>query len=266
VTIGGRQLLGRGRTADIYEWDDGRAVRLEQPGIGRSVAESSRAALASAREAGAPCPAVFDVVEVDGRVGLVMERIDGPDMLNDFAAHPWRLAAYARALADLHAAIVSTPAPMSAHPVRPDLRRQLDDDAIPRPIADVARGLLDVLPDGDRLVHGDFHPGNVLLGPSGPVVIDWENLGAGDPAEDHARTSLLLRHADPPHAAAPLRFLVAGGRRAFARLYERAFRSRVPVAPDATRRWLYVLAAARLSLQIEPERARLLALLANLRQ
>jgi aminoglycoside phosphotransferase (APT) family kinase protein len=33
-------------------------------------------------------------------------------------------------------------------------------------------------------VHGDCQPGNVLLGASGPVVIDWEFARIGDPRED----------------------------------------------------------------------------------
>jgi aminoglycoside phosphotransferase (APT) family kinase protein len=34
------------------------------------------------------------------------------------------------------------------------------------------------------LVHGDCQPGNVLLGASGPMVIDWEFARIGDPRED----------------------------------------------------------------------------------
>jgi Phosphotransferase enzyme family len=34
----------------------------------------------------------------------------------------------------------------------------------------------------------DFHPENVLLSPSGPVVIDWTNARCGDPPLDVAMT------------------------------------------------------------------------------
>jgi len=36
--------------------------------------------------------------------------------------------------------------------------------------------------DGDSIVHLDLHPLNVILGPKGPVVIDWTNAARGDPA------------------------------------------------------------------------------------
>src|SRR5512134_466847 len=33
------------------------------------------------------------------------------------------------------------------------------------------------------LIHGDLHPGQVLVS-DGPVLLDWERAGAGDPEED----------------------------------------------------------------------------------
>lgn len=33
-------------------------------------------------------------------------------------------------------------------------------------------------------VHGDPHTGNTVLGPDGPVLVDWGDLTAGDPASD----------------------------------------------------------------------------------
>jgi aminoglycoside phosphotransferase (APT) family kinase protein len=41
---------------------------------------------------------------------------------------------------------------------------------------------------GDRLLHLDLHPANVILSPAGPVVVDWTNARRGDPAFDVALT------------------------------------------------------------------------------
>ncbi len=51
------------------------------------------------------------------------------------------------------------------------------------PIAAVARRLQD---RASCLVHGDFSPKNVLLGPAGLWVIDWETAHVGDPTFDLA--------------------------------------------------------------------------------
>lgn len=39
---------------------------------------------------------------------------------------------------------------------------------------------------GEVLCHGDFWPGNLLRGPSGWVVLDWEDVHLGDPGRDLA--------------------------------------------------------------------------------
>jgi aminoglycoside phosphotransferase (APT) family kinase protein len=45
---------------------------------------------------------------------------------------------------------------------------------------------------GDRLLHLDLHPENVVLGAAGPVVVDWTNARGGDPALDVALTWIIL--------------------------------------------------------------------------
>jgi len=51
-----------------------------------------------------------------------------------------------------------------------------------------------------RLLHGDLHPGNVVLSAAGPVLIDWTNAGTGRSAHDTATTWLVVgcfAHPDP---------------------------------------------------------------------
>jgi len=42
---------------------------------------------------------------------------------------------------------------------------------------------------GRVVCHGDVHPGNVLMSPTGPLLIDWDLLCAANPAWDHAMLS-----------------------------------------------------------------------------
>ena len=43
------------------------------------------------------------------------------------------------------------------------------------------------------VIHGDFHPDNILLRPDGSaVVVDWTSLGVGDPRKDLAWTLCLM--------------------------------------------------------------------------
>jgi Ser/Thr protein kinase RdoA (MazF antagonist) len=160
------------------------------------------------REHGFPVPRVERAEGPD----IVMERVDGPSMLADAARRPWTMAAHARTLARLHQQLHAIAAPSW-------LARRLGD--------------------GDALLHLDLHPDNVLLGPDGPVVIDWPNAAAGPAAADVAHTWLVTATATPPGSRAR-RALVAVGRGIFLRSFLRPFdRAEVVAAlPAVVDRWL----------------------------
>ena len=118
---------------------------------------------------------------------------------------------------------------------------------------------LEGLPAGDRLLHGDFHPANLLRGTNGYVVIDWTNGMRGDPAADVARTILLLgggKLADGTPVV--VRVLAPLVRRSLLASYLGAYARELPLDRDLVDRWLPVWAAARLAEDIDAEREFLL--------
>jgi len=114
---------------------------------------------------------------------------------------------------------------------------------------------IDGLPDGDRLLHGDFHPANLLRGRNGYVVIDWTNGMKGGPAADVARTILLMgggKLADGTPVV--IRVIAPVARRLLLASYLRAYGREGDLDRDLVDRWLPVWAAVRLSEDIEAER------------
>jgi aminoglycoside phosphotransferase (APT) family kinase protein len=90
---------------------------------------------------------------------------------------------------------------------------------------------LQVLEDGDRLCHADFHPFNVLGSPDAPTVVDWVDASRGAPAADLCRSYVLMQPAVPDIAEAILAAaLEASG-----------------IARDEVMPWMPVTAAARLA-------------------
>jgi fructosamine-3-kinase len=66
-----------------------------------------------------------------------------------------------------------------------------------RLLADLHHGLDGTRSRGSALVHGNLHPGNVLMSADGPVLIDWTNHRTGLRALDVALTWLVLDCFDP---------------------------------------------------------------------
>jgi aminoglycoside phosphotransferase (APT) family kinase protein len=139
---------------------------------GRGRPAREAAIMRHAHAHGFPVPQLLEVLDD----ALVLEHVDGPTMLSALRRRPWQAARSARMLAQLHARLHEIPF------------------------------------EGQRLLHLDLHPDNVLLSSRGPVVIDWTNARAGEPALDvaltwvigatsgglagRAFTQLFLRHVD----------------------------------------------------------------------
>src|SRR3984957_3816830 len=75
------EKIGEGAYADVYAWAPGRVLKLFKSGFPRRhswwEARMTRAAFA----AGAPAPEAFDEVTLEGRFGVVLQRLDGPTLL-----------------------------------------------------------------------------------------------------------------------------------------------------------------------------------------
>lgn len=83
-----RRLVGEGRVAEVLEWDASTVLRLTRAPGEREHTERAADAQRAAAAAGVPCPAVHDVIEVDGRWGIVMDRVAGPDQLDAIVRRP----------------------------------------------------------------------------------------------------------------------------------------------------------------------------------
>ena len=147
------KLIAAGRASEIFDLGDGRVLRRFRAG---GDPEREALVMRHVHAYGYPVPHVLDVATDS----LVLEWIDGPTMLADVQRRPWRLRGHARALADLHERLHAIEAPQE----------------------------LPEAGSGDRVLHLDLHPENVILSRSGPIVVDWTNARRGDPALDVAMT------------------------------------------------------------------------------
>jgi len=250
--------LARGRTADVFAWEEGYILKCFHEWFDlediQYEAKIARAVLAS----GLLVPIVGEILQVGGCHGLVYERVNGPDMVEILLRQPWRVFHFARRLAALHAQ-------MHARACGPDFpsQHQRLESKIRRaaPLSSQVQATMlaaiRTLPTGDRLCHGDFHPGNVLLAEQGEVIIDWIDATCGNPLADVARSTMIaLGSVASDQIPNPfIKALV----RLFHAIYIRHYFRLRPGGEREYRRWLPIVAAARLSEQIPELEAWLVA-------
>ena len=160
------RLIASGRDADVYDIGDGKVLRRYRDPEGRDTVDEA-AVMRHVASKGFPVPAVHYADGAD----LVMDRIDGPTMLQTLARQPWKVHKMGRLLATLLDRLGEIEAPAF-----------LLADGVERAT-------------GESVLHLDLHPINVLLSPThGPTVIDWTNAAAGPPGFDAAMTYVVLQH------------------------------------------------------------------------
>ena len=238
------EKLAAGRTAEVYAWGETQVIKLCHPGVSAASLEAEKRKTAAAMTLGLPVPAVGEVVQLGDRTGLVFGRVRGESMMTRLMREPSYLEEAARELAGLHLALHQHPAPADLPAQREVLAHRIGKiPLLPPALRDAALQELAQRPTGDQLCHGDFHPGNLMLTPDGPVIIDWIDATRGCPAADLARSSLLFRgHIETAPVPPDLRAALAH----FHRTYLDTYLEASPACRDEYARWFPLMAAARL--------------------
>ncbi len=258
--------IAEGREAEMFAWEGDRILRLFRPGRSEAEAERQARLMREAAAGGVRVPTVYGLEAVDGRFGIVMERLNGTDLLTALGRQPWRLFSVAAVCGRTHAAINAVSAPSGLEETHDRLARYiLNPDRVPPRFAEAAVARLRELPRGNSLLHGDYHPGNVMMQGREPVVIDWTNATRGPAEADFARSKMLVAIGEPPPGTPVLvRVLASTAGKLFGAMYAREYRRRASVDEDLVDAWRLPLAVARLTEGIEEERGKLYRLIAAL--
>ncbi len=154
------RLIASGRAADVFDQGDGTVLRRYKTEYD---CELEGRVMSWLREQGVPVPAIHRVAGPD----IVMDLVTGPTLMEELDRHPTRVIGHGRLLASLQSQLNSVTAP-SWFPTYSSV------------------------PEGDRVLHLDLHPMNIIVGPDGPVIIDWTNAARGQAGFDAALTFVLM--------------------------------------------------------------------------
>ncbi len=224
----------------MHPWDAGRVVKLFRAGYGRDTVEAEYALAAAVRGHDLPTPVAHGVVGHGPRWGIVYDRVDG-ESLESWTLRTGDVHRCAGVLADAHRALTACRAAPGVPWWKDVLRAHvLAADGLSDVEQGSALAALDALEDGPWLCHGDLHPGNVLLAPTSPRVVDLSNLCRGPALYDVARTVHLVQGTPVPQGAADPQVL-----RTLKDEVADAFLQAVGVTRAAVEPYLAVVRAAR---------------------
>ncbi len=194
ISVDGLPRVARGGQAAIYDRGDGNVLRLALRPQDFDRIRYEYSVYSSLAESGLHLPRVHELVTVGGAPAIIMDRIPGSPMMRLIARNPLAAGARARELARLHLELRNVEAAAALTPTKAKAEfcirhSQILSDRTKERVLEV----LDELPGGTALCHGDFHPGNIICSDGGSFIIDWVGASRGDFTADVAHTWVLLR-------------------------------------------------------------------------
>ena len=186
-------LIANGRTAEVYDRGDGKILKLFYDWAPHEWVKYEFDIGFLLNSSGVPAPKVYETVNIDGRQGIIYQKVEGKTLLNLIQEKPWKVIGYSRLLARLQSEVhmISEKGLVAqndrfSHAI-------LDSSQILGKRTGIILDYLTGLKGKCALCHGDLHPDNILVSNDKSVIIDWMNAYFGDPLGDVARTCLMIR-------------------------------------------------------------------------
>ena len=198
-----------------------------------STADVLNEALNHARieETGLRVPKLYEVTKIDGKWAIVSEFIEGTTLEVLMAEHPEKYDEYLDLFVDLQLEIQSKKAPL-LNKLKDKMQRKISETGLDATTRYELHTRLDAMPRHNKVLHGDFNPGNIIITKdSVPYILDWSHATQGNASADAARTYLLFTLA---------------GNRAHAEKYLSLFCKKSDTAKQYIQKWIPIVAASQL--------------------
>ena len=213
ISIENAELLGAGANGRVYRLDPERIIKVynsvsNPPEKIRREQESARQAFVH----GIPSAIPFDIVRVGDEPGMIYELINARTLGSIVHSEPQKLEKYALEMSALLRKLHSTEMENGTMPdARLTLRLWADiasksgyyNDADMQKVYE----LIDSIPARNTFIHGDFHPGNIMVSDGELILIDMGDASVGHPVIDLLGAYQLMSLTPKKNAGAAMRYL-----------------------------------------------------------
>lgn len=191
-TIDQYRLMSEGGQSRIYDFGDDRVLRVPKREMDYdSIAYEFE--VYKFLEGKIPVPRAHEIADYDDVPCLVMEKLNGVDLFSVLGKRPLAILSIPGILARLHGALFSVHASDRFNTNHQKAKHCIGNATIlDDGLKEKLFAVLERLPSGTNLCHGDFHPGNIIECGQRRYVIDWSSATIGSPLFDIAHTYLLL--------------------------------------------------------------------------
>ncbi|MDF3819999.1 aminoglycoside phosphotransferase family protein [Leptospira sp. 96542] len=187
-----------GRSAEIYQWPNDKILKLFHNGYLESEIDLELANTKEVNRLSATEVNCYEKIKIGDRVGLVFDNIQGFSLTKLPDKNPVTFFSIGKILATLHADLHRKKT-TNLKDIKTLILGLLKSEPLSF-LSESEKKKLEViiqkLPDGNSILHMDFHPENVIITNGKKIIIDWMTALKGPAEADVAFTVLLFKDAE----------------------------------------------------------------------
>lgn len=201
IDLKGAEKIAQGLCAEVYRIDGETVLKLYNKGLDQEMMYKEKDYAKEAFVLGIPTAISYDMVESDGRIGILFEMIKAKDLASTMRDDIKNLPKYAKMFSDLAKTVHESDGSKTDLPRKRDgyVKLLAEADFLCPAEKAIMNRMLDEIPVGTSVVHGDFHPANTMISNGELVFIDMGDLGVSEPYSDLAQVYSIY-HYDEPHS------------------------------------------------------------------
>lgn len=209
------KLLGVGNTANIYEWEEDKVLKLFHKGYSEEAVRKEYNNAISIEDLKFLKPKAYEMISYNGRKGILYDKVKG-ESLQDWIMRTGNMSLCAYYMSKLHKEIIQND--IQDVPYYKDFLKNHIPGSMSADNRKELLEMIDNLADGNTLCHGDLHPGNIQISEGQIYVIDFMNVCQGNYLYDIARTVFLVEYTPVP-AEVPNRDMIIRFKKELADMY-----------------------------------------------
>ena len=196
VSLANCQVIGSGGHGKVYKLDDETIIKIYHDNSSLSIIEQEREYAKNAFVNGVPSAIAYDVVETEEGYGVVFEMAGATTVSKYIMEHPEKLQECAVKLGTLLKTLNSTEADPKLYgdikQIYLERAKIAEKYFTEEENAQIVK-LINAIPDGNGMIHGDFHTNNVMVQSDGELVlIDMADISRGNAIYDIGGTFLTM--------------------------------------------------------------------------
>lgn len=257
--------IGEGQDSEVYSLENGKVLKLFRKSNAGKMAIREIEILKTICKTGINIPKVYEYVCISDRPGFIMEEVEGDSILSINEKKPYLMVKMSKVFAKSHAEIHKFEAPNEIPLLKEEMKKCIKSvKCLEKEIIEYTLNLLNELPYGNNICHGDYNPANVIYDSVNPVFLDWSGVSKGDATADVAHTLLIVKNGQfPPNTSMILKFIFKIGRKTFANIYFHTYQKYNQLDLSLLSKWEMIRAVGRLAYGGNDEKPALLKFINN---